>query len=125
MKKSILHIHLILLMSRTKSNFWIPDRTPNKTSSSSWDWYQECSSIIEQDTYEWSPIVTQERLDGSSDGLFEALDIDLWDGTKACSNWENFDQKWTLEEILPPLDEPTAEELVAKFYKNQEHNNSK
>ena len=54
------------------------------------------------------------------------LIIDLWDGTKACSNWENgLHQKWTLEEILPPLDEPTAEELVAEFYKKQEHNSSK
>lgn len=112
-------------MPSTKSNFWIPSRTPNKTSPSSWDWYQECSSIIEQDTYEWSPIVTQERLDGSSDGLFEALDIDLWDGNKGCSNWENFDQKWTLEEILPPLHEPTAEELIAEFYKSEEYRDSK
>ena len=108
-------------MSRTKSNFW----TPDKTSSSSWDWYEEYSCIIEKPTYEWRPKVTQERLDGSSDGLFEALDIDLWDGNKGCSNWENFDQKWTLEEILPPLRELTAEKLVEEFYKNQEHNSSK
>lgn len=108
-------------MSRTKSNFW----TPDKTSSSSWDWYEEYSCIIEKPTYEWRPKVTQERLDGSSDGLFEALDIDLWDGNKGCSNWENFDQKWTLEQILPPLRELTAEKLVEEFYKNQEHNSSK
>lgn len=108
-------------MSRTKSNFW----TPDKTSSSSWDWYEEYSCIIEKPTYEWRPKVTQERLDGSSDGLFEALDIDLWDGNKGCSNWENFDQKWTLEEILPPLHEPTAEELIAEFYKNEEYRDSK
>ena len=109
-------------MSRTKSNFW----TPDKTSSSSWDWYEEYSCIIEKPTYEWRPKVTQERPDGSSDGLFEALDIDLWDGTKACSNWENgLHQKWTLEQILPPLRELTAEKLVEEFYKNQEHNSSK
>lgn len=113
-------------MFRTKSNFWTPNKTPDNTSSSSWNWYKEYSCIIEKPTYEWSPIVTQERLDGSSDGLFEALDIDLWDGTKACSNWENgLHQKWTLEEILPPLRELTAEKLVEEFYKNQEHNSSK
>ena len=108
-------------MSRTKSNFW----TPDKTSSSSLDWYEEYSCIIKKPTYEWRPKVTQERPDGSSDGLFEALDIDLWDGNKGCSNWENFDQKWTLEEILPPLHEPTAEELIAEFYKNEEYRDSK
>ena len=113
-------------MPSTKSNFWLLNRTPDTTYSSLWDWYQECSSIIEQDTYEWSPIVTQERLDGSSDGLFEALDIDLWDGTKACSNWENgLHQKWTLEQILPPLRELTAEKLVKEFYKNQQYRDSK
>ena len=111
-------------MPRTKSNFW----TPDKTSSSSWDWYEEYSCIIEKPTYKWRPKVTQERPDGSSHGLYEALDIDLWNGNKGCSNWENFDQKWTLEEILPPLDElnePTAEELVKEFYKNQQHRDSK
>ena len=112
-------------MSRTKSNFWIPNKTPDNTPSSSWNWYKEYSCIIEKPTYEWRPKVTQERLDGSSDGLFEALDIDLWDGNKGCSNWENFDQKWTLEQILPPLRELTAEKLVEEFYKNQEHNSSK
>jgi len=112
-------------MSRTKSNFWLLNRTPDTTYSSLWDWSESHSCIIEKDTHERRPSVTKERLDGSSDGLFEALDIDLWNGNKGCSNWENFDQKWTLEEILPPLDEPTAEELVAEFYKNQEHNNSK
>lgn len=109
-------------MSRTKSNFW----TPDKTSSISWNWYEEYSCIIEKPTYEPRPKVTQERPDGSSDGLFEALDIDLWDGTKACSNWEKgLNQKWTLEEIFPPLRELTAEELVEEFYKNREHNSSK
>lgn len=112
-------------MSLTKSNFWIPNRTPGNTSPTSWDRYEEYSCIIEKDTYEPRPKVTQERPDGSSDGLFEALDIDLWGGKKACSNWEKFDKKWTLEQILPPLDEPTAEELVAEFYKKQEHNSSK
>lgn len=112
-------------MSRTKSNFWIPNKTPDNTSSSSWNWYKEYSCIIEKPTYEWRPKVTQERPDGSSHGLYEALDIDLWDGNKACSNWEKFDKKWTLEQILPPLCELTAEELVAEFYKKQEHNSSK
>ena len=112
-------------MSRTKSNFWIPNKTSDNTSSNSWNWYKEYSCIIEKPTYEWRPKVTQERLDGSSHGLYEALDIDLWGGKKACSNWEKFDKKWTLEEILPPLDELTAEELVAEFYKNQEYNSSK
>ena len=113
-------------MSLTKSNFWIPNRTPDKTSSISWNWYEEYSCIFEKPTYEPRPKVTQERPDGSSDGLFEALDIDLWDGTKACSNWENgLHQKWTLKEIFPPLRELTAEKLVEEFYKNQEHNSSK
>lgn len=115
-------------MSRTKSNFW----TPDKTSSISWNWYKEYSCIIEKPTYEWRPRVTQERLDGSSDGLFEALDMpssapdEEWLGYNACSNWENgLHQKWTIEEIFPPLDEPTAEELVKEFYKNQQHRDSK
>ena len=113
-------------MPSTKSNFWLLNRTPDTTYSSLWDWSESHSCIIEQDTYEWSPIVTQERLDGSSDGLFEALDMGLWDGTKACSNWENgLHQKWTLEEILPPLDEPTAEELIAEFYKNEGYSDNK
>ena len=117
-------------MSRTKSNFWIPNKTPDKTSSSS----EEYSCIIEKPTYEWRPKVTQERLDGSSDGLFEALDMsseapdpdEEWIGYNACSNWENgLHQKWTLKEIFPPLRELTAEKLVEEFYKNQEHNSSK
>ena len=112
-------------MSLTKLNFWTSDIAPDKTSSTSSDWYEKYSCIIQKPTYEWRPKVTQERPDGSSDGLFEALDIDLWGGKKACSNWEKFDKKWTLEEILPPLDELTAEELVAEFYKNQEYNSSK
>ena len=112
-------------MSLTKSNFWIPNRTPDKTSSISWNWYEEYSCIIEKPTYEPRPKVTQERPDGSSDGLFEALDIDLWGGKKACSNWEKFDKKWTLEEIFPPLRELTAEELVKEFYKNQQYRDSK
>ena len=112
-------------MPSTKSNFWLLNRTPDTTYSSLWDWSESHSCIIEKDTYERRPSVTKERLDGSSDGLFEALDIDLWDGNKGCSNWENFDQKWTLEEILPPLHEPTAEELIAEFYKNEEYRDSK
>ncbi|MFC2494659.1 MAG: hypothetical protein ACFNWZ_00440 [Candidatus Absconditicoccaceae bacterium] len=112
-------------MSRTKSNFGIPNKTPDNTSSRSGNWYKEYSCIIEKPTYEGRPKVTQERPDGSSDGLFEALDIDLGGGKKACSNWEKFDKKGTLEQILPPLDEPTAEELVAEFYKKQEHNSGK
>ena len=73
-------------------------------------------------TYEWSPRITQERPDGSSDGLYEALDIEVvdpdWNIVKACSNWEYFDKKWQLEEIELNLTEQTAEELVAEFMKN-------
>lgn len=124
-------------MSRTKSNFWTPNKIPDNTSSNSWNWYKEYSCIIEKPTYEWRPKVTQERLDGSSDGLFEALDMsseapnpdEEWIGYNACSNWENgLHQKWTLKEIFPPLDEldePTAEELVKEFYKNQQYRDSK
>ena len=111
--------------SDTKPNFWTSDITPDKTSSNSWNWYKEYSCIIQKPTYEWRPKVTQERPDGSSHGLYEALDIDLWDGTKACSNWEKFDKKWTLEEIFSPLRELTAEELVKEFYKNQQYRDSK
>lgn len=71
-----------------------------------------------ESTHVRRPEVTQERADGSSDGLYEALDIDLWNGYKACSNRERFDQIWSLEEILPDLKELTAEELVAEFLKN-------
>lgn len=70
------------------------------------------------ETHMWRPTITQERPDGSSDGLYEALDIDLWDWNKACSNWECFDQIWSLEDILPQLQEQTAEQLVAEFMKN-------
>lgn len=67
------------------------------------------------------PKVTQERPDGSSDGLYEALDIDLWNGYKACSNWEHFDQIGSLEDLFPEIKEQTAEELIAEFLKDNEH----
>ena len=55
----------------------------------------------------------QERADGSSDGLYEAMDIDLGDGYKECSNWNpDITQKWTLEDLFGGVTEPTAEELV-------------
>ncbi len=64
---------------------------------------------------EWAEYIkhVQERADGSSDGLYEAMDIDLGNGCRECSNW-NFDltKKWTLEDLFGGVTEPTAEELV-------------
>lgn len=74
-----------------------------------------------ESTHERRPKVTQERLDGSSDGLYEALDIDLWNGYRACSNWEHFDQIGSLEEVLPPIKELTAEQLVEVFFKSNKN----
>lgn len=63
----------------------------------------------------------QERADGSSDGLPEAMDIDLGNGYKECSN-RNLDltTKWTPEELFRETTEPTAEQLVEIFNKTKE-----
>ena len=64
---------------------------------------------------EWTEDIkhVQERADGSSDGLPEAMDIDLGNGYKECSNWNpDITQKWTLEDLFGGVTEPTAEELV-------------
>lgn len=67
--------------------------------------------------YKRRPKVTQERPDGSSDGLYEALDMPTTEeGYKGCSNRERFDQIWSLEDLFPNLEEPTAEELIEAFY---------
>ena len=63
----------------------------------------------------------QERSDGSSDGLPEAMDIDLGDGYKECSNWNpDINQKWKLEELFHEATEPTADEIVELFNKTKE-----
>lgn len=62
--------------------------------------------------------VTTERDDGSSDWLFEALDIEVWDGYKGCSNWEDFDKIGSLEDLFPEIKEPTAEELIAEYLRD-------
>ena len=63
----------------------------------------------------------QERADGSSDGLPEAMDIDLGNGYRECSNWNpDITQKWTLEELFHEAPEPTAEEIVELFNKTKE-----
>lgn len=63
----------------------------------------------------------QERPDGSSDGLPEAMDIDLGDGYKECSNWNpDINQKWKLEELFHEATEPTADEIVELFNKTKE-----
>ena len=60
--------------------------------------------------------ITQERPDGSSDGLPEKMDIDLGNGYKECSNWNpDLHKLWTLEAISPEVKESTAEELVEAF----------
>ncbi len=72
---------------------------------------------------EWTEDIkhVQERADGSSDGLPEAMDIDLGNGYKECSN-RNLDitQKWNLEDLFSETTEPTAEQLVEMFNKTKE-----
>ena len=71
----------------------------------------------------WPEDIThvQERPDGSSDGLPEAMDIDLGDGYKECSNWNpDITQKWDLEDLFRETTESTAEELVEVFNKAKE-----
>ena len=66
-------------------------------------------------------IHTQERPDGSSDGLPEALDIDLGNGYRECSNWNpDITQKWDLEDLFHETTEPTADEIVELFNKTKE-----
>lgn len=58
----------------------------------------------------------QERADGSSDGLYEAMDIDLGNGYKECSNRNpDITQKWNLDDLFWAANEPTAEQLVEAF----------
>ena len=65
--------------------------------------------------------VIEERPDGSSDGLPEALDITLDDWSKECSNWNSGLHKiWDLEALCPEVTEPTAEDLVEAFNKKKE-----
>ena len=66
--------------------------------------------------------VVGERRDGSSDGLPEALDIDMDDGYyKECSNWNpDLHKKWTLEALYPEIQEPTADQLVEAFNKTKQ-----
>ena len=74
----------------------------------------------------WDGIVedikhVQERPDGSSDGLPEALDIDLGDGNRECSNWNSdLTQKWNLEGLFWEVTEPTADDLLEIFNKTKE-----
>ena len=57
-----------------------------------------------------------ERIDGSSDWLPEALDIDLGNWYKECSNWNlDLNREWDLEALYPEITEPTAEQLVEAF----------
>lgn len=66
-------------------------------------------------------IHVQERADGSSDGLPEALDIDLGNGYRECSNWNlDLNKKWKPEVLFGETTEPTAEELVEIFNKTKE-----
>ncbi len=77
----------------------------------------------EYDNIKWPEDIThvQERPDGSSDGLPEAMDIDLGDGYKECSNWNpDITQKWDLEDLFRETTEPTAEQLVEVFNKTKE-----
>ena len=63
----------------------------------------------------------QERADGSSDGLYEAMDIDLWNGYRECSNWNpDLTKTWDLENLFSETTEPTAEQLVEIFNKTKE-----
>ncbi len=65
--------------------------------------------------------IVRERPDGSSDGLPEALDIDLGNGYKECSNWNpDLHKLWTLEALCPEIQELTAEQLVETFNKIKE-----
>lgn len=83
-------------------------------------WY---ISMEEYDNIKWPEDIThvQERPDGSSDGLPEAMDIDLSDGYKECSNWNpDITQKWDLEDLFRETTEPTAEQLVEVFNKAKE-----
>ncbi len=60
--------------------------------------------------------VVQERGDGSSDWLNEKCDIDLGNGYKECSNWnQDLTKIWDLEIICPEIREATADELVQAF----------
>lgn len=72
---------------------------------------------------EWAEDIkhVQERPDGSSDGLPEAMDIDLGDWYKECSN-RNLDitQKWNLEDLFSDKTEITADQLVENFNKTKE-----
>ena len=72
---------------------------------------------------EWAEDIkhVQERPDGSSDGLPEAMDIDLGNGYKECSN-RNSDltKKWTPEELFRETTEPTADDLLEIFNKAKE-----
>ena len=72
---------------------------------------------------EWAEDIkhVQERPDGSSDGLPEAMDIDLGNGYKECSNRNpDITQKWNLEDLFCETTEPTAEQLVEMFNKTKE-----
>ena len=76
---------------------------------------EEIDSIIEDISH------TSERLDGSSDGLYEALDIILDDGNRECSNWNSDPQQiWTLKQLFPDKTELEEEKEMELFIKIQE-----
>ena len=75
---------------------------------------EEMDSIIKDINH------TSERWDGSSDGLYEALDIILEDGNRECSNWNfNFQQIWTLKQLFPDETELAEEKEIELFIKIQ------
>lgn len=60
----------------------------------------------------------QERPDGSSDWLHEALDIDLGNGYKECSNWNSdLTKEWSLEDLFRETMDLSPDEQVELFYK--------
>lgn len=72
---------------------------------------------------EWAEDIkhVQERPDGSSDGLPEAMDIDLWNGYRECSNWNpDLTKTWDLENLFQDTTEPTADEILELFNKKKE-----
>lgn len=84
-------------------------------------YYEEISSQTSWD--EWAEDIkhVQERSDGSSDGLPEAMDIDLGNGYKECSNWNpDLTKTWDLENLFQKTTEPTAEQLVEAFNRTKE-----
>ena len=75
---------------------------------------EEMDSIIKDINH------TSERCDGSSDGLYEALDIILDDGNRECSNWNpDLQQIWTLNQLFPDATELEEEKEMELFIKIQ------